>query len=133
VFGVAVDQQSLAMVSLRAGRPREASEMLSRILDYVISSGDPDFLANVLELSACIAAELGEGLRAARLVGAAEAIRQENRLQIAPTDVILLERFTAPARAALARDAWDAELAAGRALTQEQTAALLRSTASPPT
>ena len=35
--------------------------MLSRILDYVIQLGDPDFLANVLELSACITAELGEG------------------------------------------------------------------------
>ncbi len=133
VFGVAVDQQSLAMVSLRAGRPREASEMLSRILDYVISSGDPDFLANVLELSACITAELGEGLQAARLVGAAETIRQQTGIQIAPTDVILLERFTAPARAAVARHAWDAELAAGRALTPEQTVALLRSAASPPT
>jgi predicted ATPase/class 3 adenylate cyclase/Tfp pilus assembly protein PilF len=127
VFGVAVDEQSLAMVSLRAGRPREASEMLSRILDFVISSGDPDFLANVLELSACIAAELGEGLQAARLVGAAEAIRQKNSMQIAPTDVILLERFTAPARAAIARHAWDAEVAAGRALTQEQTVTLLKS------
>jgi predicted ATPase/class 3 adenylate cyclase len=127
VFGVAVDQQSLAMVSLRAGRPQEASEMLSRVLDYVISSGDPDFLANVLELSACIAAELGEGLRAARLVGAAEAIRHKSGIQIAPTDVVLLERFTAPARAALARHVWDAELAAGRALTEPQAVTLLES------
>ncbi|HEY6296038.1 MAG TPA: protein kinase [Streptosporangiaceae bacterium] len=129
VFGVAVDQQSLAMVSLRAGRPREASEMLSRILDYVMGSGDPEFLANALELSACITAELGDGLRAARLVGAAEAIRQENSKQIAPTDVVLLERFTAPARATIARHAWDAEVAAGRALTQEQTVTLLKSVA----
>jgi len=127
VFGVAVDQQSLAMVSLRAGRPREASEMLSRILDYVISSGDPDFLANVLELSACIAAELGAVLRAARLVGAAEALREKSGIRIAPTDVILLERFTAPARATVARHAWDAELAAGAALTEEQAAMLLKS------
>ena len=127
VFGVAIDRQSLAMVSLRAGRPREASELLSRTLDYVISSGDPDFLANVLELSACITAELGDGLQAARLVGAAEALRQKTGIQIAPTDVILLERFTAPARAAVARHAWDAELAAGRALTQDQTVTLLKS------
>jgi predicted ATPase/class 3 adenylate cyclase len=129
VFGVAVDRQSLAMVSLRAGRPREASQMLARILDYVISSGDPDFLANVLELCACITAELGDGLRAARLIGAAEAIRQKSGIQIAPTDVILLERFTAPARAAVARHAWDAELASGRALSEEQAVTLLRSAA----
>ncbi len=133
VFGVAVDQQSLAMVSLRAGRPREAGGLLSRALDYVISSGDPDFLANVLELSACIVAELGAGLRAARLVGAAEAIRQQTGMRLAPTDAVLLERFTAPARAGLPRDAWDTELAAGRALTEAQTIALLRSAVSPPT
>ncbi|HTX28079.1 MAG TPA: protein kinase [Streptosporangiaceae bacterium] len=133
VFGVAIDQQSLAMVSLRAGRPQEASETLSGILDYVISCGDPDFLANVLELSACVAAELGDGLRAARLVGAAEALRQKTGLRMAPTDLVLLERFTGPARAGLGRDTWDAELAVGRALTQEQTAALLGSAAKPST
>lgn len=80
-------------------------------------------------MSACIAAELGEGLQAARLVVAAEAIRQKTGILIAPTDVILLERFTAPARAAVARHAWDAELAAGRVLTGDQTVTLLKSVA----
>ncbi len=126
VFGVAVDRQSLAMVSLRAGRPREASQTLSGILDYVISSGDPDFLANVLELAACILARLGDGLRAARLVGTAETVRQKAGMQMSQTDAVLLEEFLAPARAALAREVWDAELAAGRALTEDQSFALLR-------
>jgi hypothetical protein len=39
----------------------------------------------------------------------------------------LLERFLAPARAALAPEQWDAELAAGRALSQQQAATLLTS------
>jgi predicted ATPase/class 3 adenylate cyclase len=133
VFGVAVDQQSLAMVSLRAGRPREAGDLLSRALDYVASSGDPHFLANVLEMSACIVATLGDGLRAARQVGAAEAIRQKEGMLIAAPDAVLLEQFLAPARSGTADDAWDAELAAGRALTHEQMLALLRATMpSPP-
>jgi predicted ATPase len=133
VFGMAINQQSLAMVSLRAGRPREARGMLSRTLDYVISSGDPDFLANIVELSACITAESGDVMHAARLAGAAEAIRDQAGVPIPQPDVALLERFLGPARATIERSAWDAELAAGRALTQQQAIALITSaTFSPP-
>ena len=78
-------------------------------------------------LSACIAAELGDGMRAARLAGAAEAIRQQAGIPIPQRDVALLERFLDPVRATIARDAWDAELAAGRALTQHEALVLLLS------
>ena len=64
---VVLDQQSLAVVSLRAGRIPEASDMVSA------------------------------------------------------------ERFLAPARATVDRDAWDAALATGRALTQDQAITLLTS------
>jgi hypothetical protein len=39
----------------------------------------------------------------------------------------MLEEFVGPARAAIAPEQWDAELAAGRALTQQQAATLLAS------
>ena len=122
-----LDQQSLTLVSLRAGRLREASEMLSATFDYVVHSGNIDALVTSIELSACIAAELGDGMRAARLAGAAEAIRQEAGMPISQPDAAILERFLAPARAAIARQAWDAELAAGRALTQQEAVTLLLS------
>jgi hypothetical protein len=112
-------------VSLRAGRAREARDLQSGMLDYVVSCGDPEFLATTLETAACITAELGEGLRAARLAGAAEAIRHKSGTPIPQPEAALLERFLAPARAATAHQAWDAELAAGRALTQQQAATLL--------
>jgi predicted ATPase/class 3 adenylate cyclase len=124
---VANAHQVLAWVSLRAGRAREARDQLSGTLDYAVSCGDPEFLAETLETSACTAAELGEGLRAARLAGAAEALRQKAGIPVPQPDAALLERFLAPARATIARQAWDAELAAGRALTQQQAAALLSS------
>jgi hypothetical protein len=38
-----------------------------------------------------------------------------------------LERYLAPARATFARDAWDAEVAAGAALSQQEAVALLLS------
>ena len=123
--GAAIAQDSLAWVSLRAGRAREARDLLSGMVDYVVSCGDTEFLAEALETSACIAAELGEGLRAARLAGAAETLRQKTGIPVPQPDAALFERFLAPARAAIARQAWDAELAVGRALTQQQAAALL--------
>jgi hypothetical protein len=90
---------------------------------YVASSGDPELLATTLELSAANAAQLGDGLRAGRLTGAAEAIRQKTG--IPNKDPELLEEFLAPARAAIKPQQWEAELAAGRALSRQQAATLL--------
>jgi tetratricopeptide (TPR) repeat protein len=125
MLGVAIDQQSLAGVHIRAGRAGEARDLLSAMADYVVRCGDPELLATTLELSAANAAQLGEGLRASRLTGAAEAIRQKTGIPIKQPDAVVLERFLAPARATLAAEHWDAELAAGRALSQQQAATLL--------
>ena len=124
-WGAAIDQQALAAVSLRAGRAREAANLLSSTLDDVVDSGDIDFLAAALELSAAITAELGDALRAARLAGAAETIRENAGMPITESDAALLERFVAPARAAIPRQLWDAELAVGRALTRQQAIMLI--------
>ena len=125
MLGVALDQQSLAGVSLRAGHAQEARDLLSSMADYVASCGDPELLATTLEMCAANAAQLGEGLRAARLVGAAEALRQKTGIPIKQPE--MLEEFLAPVRATIAPEQWDAALAAGRALTQQQAATLLAS------
>ncbi len=125
LLGLAMDRHALMMVSLRAGRTREARDLLSATLDFAASSGNTEILAATLELSACVAAELGNGLRAARLAGAAEAVRRLAGMPIVEFDAVRLERFLAPARAAVARREWDAELAVGRALTQQQAVTLL--------
>ncbi|MGO8956872.1 MAG: tetratricopeptide repeat protein [Streptosporangiaceae bacterium] len=124
-LGVANAQKWLALASLLAGRAPEARVLLSGTFDYVVSSGDPELLANVLETSACIAAELGEALRAARLAGAASGIRATVGMPIPEPDAALLERFLGPARATIPDETWNATLAAGRALTQEQASTLL--------
>jgi tetratricopeptide (TPR) repeat protein len=127
VHGICSAQQGLALAGLRAGRAREAWDMLSRTYGHVIDSGDVRLLADTLELAACIAAELGDTLPVARLVGAAETVRELAGVPLTGPDAALLERFVAPARATVERQMWDAELAAGRALTQQQAVALLRS------
>ena len=95
--------------------------------DYIVSCGDPELLATTLEIAAANAAQLGEALRAARITGAAEAIRQKTGIPIKRRDGVQLERFLAPARATTAAEQWDAEQAAGRTLTQQQAATLLAS------
>jgi predicted ATPase len=125
-FGVALDQQSLAVVSLRAGRAGEAREPLSRMLDYVVSVlQDSALVSDALELSAACVADSGDGLRAARLAGAADAMRQATGRPRTQSDAALLEIYLAPARATIARDEWDAQIAAGRAVTQPEAVALL--------
>jgi len=128
MLGVALDQQSLAGVHLRAGRPREARDLLSDMAGYIASSGNPELLATTLEMAAAATAGLGQPLRAARIVGAAEGIRRKTGIPIKQPE--LLEQFLAPARPSVTPGQWDAELAAGRALTQQQAATLLDS--SPP-
>ena len=127
LLGAALDRQSLALVSLRAGRPGEARDLLCGTFDYVASSGNTTFIANILEVSAAITAESGDPLRAARLTGAAETIRQEHGMPRTDREVASMDRNLAQARAAVTDQAWAAALAAGRALTQAQAVALLLS------
>ena len=75
----------------------------SSILDDVVGSGDIELLAATLELSACVAADLGDGLRAARLEAPQKNIREKAGMPIAQPDAALLERFLAPMRATIPR------------------------------
>jgi predicted ATPase/class 3 adenylate cyclase len=127
LLGMALDQQSLALVCLRAGRPGEARDLLSGTFDYVASAGNTAVLANILELSATITAALGDPLLAARRAGAAEGIRQQSGMQRTDLELARMERYLTPARATVTSEAWAAELAAGRALTQHEALILLLS------
>ena len=127
-LGLVLDRHALAMVSLRAGHIREARNLLSATADYVASAGNSDVLAAALELAACAITELGEPLRAARLAGAAAAVRQIAGMPITDIDAELVEGFLGPARTTRTRAEWDAEYGAGRALSQEQAATLLLTT-----
>jgi predicted ATPase/class 3 adenylate cyclase len=131
LFGVAVDQHSLALASLRAGRPDDAYDRLRGMLDYAAVSGNTALLLNTLEVGAAIVGELGDPLRAARLAGAAEASREDSGMLISPQEAAMLEAFLAPARAAVAPQEWQSGLAAGRALSQQEALALLRPDAAP--
>jgi predicted ATPase/class 3 adenylate cyclase len=127
VMRVAIIQLSLALNRLFSGRVQEARELLSSTLGYITSSGDTEFLIDAVEMSAAIAAQLGDCRHAARLAGAAETMRHKAGMPASQPDTGILEHFLAPARAATAPEEWNAELAAGRAATEQQAVALLRS------
>ena len=127
LFGMTVARHSLALVSLRAGRPAEARDLLCGIFDYVASSGNTGLLINTLEVAAVIVGQLGDPLRAARMAGAADAIRQESGMLMTEPEAVMLQEYLAPARAGVSPQEWDAGLGAGQALTQTEAVTLLRS------
>jgi tetratricopeptide (TPR) repeat protein len=126
-FGVAVDQSTLALATLRAGHPREARDLVCDMLDYVASSGNTAFFVNTLELAAVIVGALDDHPLAARLLGAAQTARHDSGMQISEPEAVLIDELLAPAYAAVTPQKWDAWLAEGRALSQPEALALLRS------
>jgi predicted ATPase/class 3 adenylate cyclase len=126
-FGVAVDQSTLALATLRAGSPREARDLVCDLYDYVASSGNVSLLVTTLELAAAIVAALGDPSLTARLLGAATAGRDESGMPISEQEAAMIDELVTPARASVTAQEWDAWLAAGRALAQPEALALLRS------
>lgn len=126
-FGVAVDQSTLALSTLRAGRPREARDLVCDMLDYVASSGNTAFFVNTLELAAVIAGALDDVPLAARMLGAAQTVRRESGMQLTQPEAALLDELLDPARESVTPQEWDTAVAAGSALSQPEALALLRS------
>ena len=61
------------------------------------------------------------------LLGAAQTARHDSGMQLTQPEAVLLDELLAPAYAAVTPQDWNAWLAAGRALSQPEALALLRS------
>jgi predicted ATPase/class 3 adenylate cyclase len=123
--GATINRQSLALTNLYADRAQEASRLMASTVEYVIASQDMEFLANTIEMFAVVAAALGDPLRAALLCGAAEGVRRDAEMPISRSDLEVVETFIGPARDSVDQHAWEEQIAAGRALTQQQAADLI--------
>lgn len=77
-------------------------------------------------LAAAIAAGLTEPLVAARLAGSAEALRDKSGMEISGQERGMLKELLAPARRVVTPQAWEAEFAAGRALSDQEVLPLMR-------
>jgi ATP/maltotriose-dependent transcriptional regulator MalT len=121
-WGTAVCQRELARVAILRGELDEARALLADALSFFRRWEDRDWLAGCLEVLAELTVHRREPVRAARLAGAAAALRQTADVPLRPSDVPRLERALFPARAALGPDGWARAEAEGRAMTMDQAA-----------
>ena len=85
-------------------------------LQFLWEGGDTWYLAIPVSGLAAIALNAGQAIRAARLVGAATALRERSGTSLWPKERVRFEQTVARARAELGADVFDREVAAGRAL-----------------
>jgi len=100
----------------RAGRYAEAEAVYQAAIGGWVVLGNRGAVASILENSAFIAIDRGDDTRAARLLGAAESIRENARAPMAVDEIAdyqaFVERLRSRAAEPLRAEAWDA----GRAM-----------------
>lgn len=130
-FSTLRNQHNTACVFLAMGRPQDAYIQLVRVLPEILRTGGPDEHILVAEDYAAILAALGDFTTVAKLLGAAEATRQRLGSPRDPTQESETEELFAAAREALSDDVWNAEYAAGQAVSVEDALHDAYTTSSP--
>ena len=115
--GIAVNLVNLGWLALRVDEPERARPLLSEALRAFDELGDPDGIAECIEAVAVLAVSETHALQAARLIGAAHALREVHSTPRAAADAARLERDLGPARDKLGERVFVEAFAAGRELT----------------
>jgi predicted ATPase/DNA-binding CsgD family transcriptional regulator len=110
----------LAVVSHEAGDLRIATERYAESLRWLWESGDAWYLASPIEGIAAIALDYGQTGKAARLLGAAAALRERSGGTVWPAERERLDRTEAATRAALSDEDYVREVATGRTLPLDE-------------
>jgi predicted ATPase/class 3 adenylate cyclase len=121
-YWVARTLAALGSVALHQGRTEDAIDFVRRSLGVSTRTGDRDNLAWATQLLGVASAPDKPEL-AARLLGAAEALRDELGGRLEGVELALHEGAMAELRGALAADVLAASLAEGRATSPERTVA----------
>jgi predicted ATPase/class 3 adenylate cyclase len=116
-WGVGADMVNLASVKLRAGRLDEASVLLRESTTDIIELNDPELTVELIELFCALAAERQQSTQAARLLGAAQALRRAAELPIAPPDAAALQRSLDRVSSQQSSPDWEANMARGEQYT----------------
>jgi DNA-binding NarL/FixJ family response regulator len=111
---------NLGWAALLQGDPKRARSYYRESLMLCKELGDKIVASESLEGLACIAGAEGEALRAARLFGAAEALREAVASQHTPEEDALRQPYLATARMLLGRVSWEEAWVDGRAMSMEQ-------------
>jgi predicted ATPase len=121
--GIAVNLVNLAWVALRVEEPERARPLLREALRAFDELGDPDGIAECIEAVAVLAVSESHALQAARLNGAANALRELHSTPRAVAEQEDLDRDLQPARDVLGDQAYAEAFAAGRELTHHAAVA----------
>jgi tetratricopeptide (TPR) repeat protein len=112
-WAVVADQLNMTAALLELGRVAEAHDRAQAIAEETLSLEDPDMTAALFELLAWIFAELDDPHRAARMAGAATAVREKADLPMDAADAALLDRSLRRVRRPGDDAAWAADMGAG--------------------
>jgi len=112
----------------RSGAIDEAEDEYRQTIRGWQRSGNRGAVANQLESFGFTAIAAGDGPRAARLLGAAEALRTQASEAMSPRERIEYDAEVAHLRGLLDATTFDAALAEGRAMTTDAAVALAVST-----
>jgi tetratricopeptide (TPR) repeat protein len=115
---------NLGLLALLRGEPDEAAVLLAQSMETCVDLLDRIGVTLDLDALAAVAGERGDTLRAVRLWGAAEALRDAMGVPQPDDEAMVVGPFVEAARSRLDeaafRNAWEE----GRAMTQEQAIAL---------
>ncbi len=128
-----VSQSDLAHALRQGGALDEAEGMYRRTLHEWLYLGNRGAVANQLESFAFIALARDDPVRAARLLGAAEAIREDVHAAMLPVERVEYAAAIERLRAVMAPDEFERELAAGRGLSYDAAVAMVTSEQLPAT
>jgi predicted ATPase/class 3 adenylate cyclase len=101
------------------GRLDDAREQILELVPPMVQLGQPDGRTSLAEDFAALLVDLGDHVRAVRLIGASDANRERNGTRRSPTQEAEVHAPFAEARAALPPDVWDHEYQLGYSMTVE--------------
>jgi non-specific serine/threonine protein kinase len=120
-FGLDGILHHLGWAALLQGNHQRAKTSYEESLILCKELGNKIATAGSLDGLACVAGTIGASKHAARLFGAAEAIREAVGYHHTPEEDALLAPYLATARSRLDEAAWEAAWAEGQAMPMEQT------------
>jgi predicted ATPase/DNA-binding SARP family transcriptional activator len=121
-----ISLSELGFIAEQRGEPAAARSWHIQCLTAALKLGDPQVVAQALTGLAGARVLDGQLDRAARLLGAADAVRRSAGASLPPGDGADINRVTAVTRQALGEAAFAAEFQTGRRLRPEQASSLLR-------
>jgi predicted ATPase/DNA-binding SARP family transcriptional activator/DNA-binding CsgD family transcriptional regulator len=117
---IAISLMISALAALTQGDHGRVQALGAESLKLLQKAQDTQHIADCLGIMASAAGAQGSAKRAARLCGAAEALREEIGVTLQAEVRMVLDPYLATARSSLGEVAWRTTLVEGRAMTPEQ-------------